>query len=184
VQTKGLKKHFHEQKFGIKEKRGSENTVNENDKVSSTVRGVKRTITIDDSSENEEVPKKIRDYNVVAVDQSDSDSESDEEMQQSDTKVEEIVENKKSEDPVDKTEDPVTIQEDPVKIQEDPVAAEVQQPVEKKPATYIHVERDQEIQIARLKLPIIAEEQVIMETISENTVVILAGSTGSGKVLF
>ena len=146
--------------------------MNENDKAGSTVRGVKRTITIDDSSENEEVPKKIRDYNVIGVDQSDSESESDEEMQASDSKVEENVEVKEIQDPVSKIDNPVTKIEDPV---------EKQLPIEKKPATYIHVERDQEIQIARLKLPIIAEEQVIMETISENTVIILAGSTGSGK---
>lgn len=186
VQTKGLKKHFHEQKYGTKEKRGSENIVNENDKIASTVRGVKRTITVDDSSENEEVPKKIRDYNVVGVDQSDSESESDENVEEP-MKIEEIVESK---DPVDKTEDPVSNMKDSVDKTEysesnlkdsAPQNPPQQLPVDKKPATYIHVERDQEIQIARLKLPIIAEEQVIMETISENTVIILAGSTGSGK---
>ncbi|XP_055695957.1 probable ATP-dependent RNA helicase kurz [Lutzomyia longipalpis] len=50
-----------------------------------------------------------------------------------------------------------------------------------KPAVYIHLERDPEIQAARLKLPILGEEQVVMEAISENDVVILAGETGSGK---
>lgn len=54
-------------------------------------------------------------------------------------------------------------------------------PVARKPATYVHVERDPEIQATRLKLPILAEEQIIMETISENSIVILAGETGSGK---
>lgn len=34
---------------------------------------------------------------------------------------------------------------------------------------------------ARLKLPILAEEQVIMEAINENPVVIICGETGSGK---
>ncbi|KAH9515060.1 ATP-dependent RNA helicase dhx37 [Bulinus truncatus] len=34
---------------------------------------------------------------------------------------------------------------------------------------------------ARLKLPILAEEQVVMETIIENPVVIICGETGSGK---
>ena len=127
------------------------------------------------------------------MDQSDSDSESDEE-------VVEIEDEKKSEDLGDKIEDPVSKNEDPVNKEEEPTnkqedppktqeeltqnPSEQQQTVEKKPATYIHVERDQEIQIARLKLPILAEEQVIMETISENTVVILAGSTGSGKLSF
>ncbi|XP_058445760.1 probable ATP-dependent RNA helicase kurz [Malaya genurostris] len=53
--------------------------------------------------------------------------------------------------------------------------------VERKTATYVHISRKPEIQAARLKLPILAEEQVIMETISENSVIILAGETGSGK---
>ena len=41
--------------------------------------------------------------------------------------------------------------------------------------------RKPEIQAARLKLPITAEEQVIVEAINKNAVVILAGETGSGK---
>ena len=36
-------------------------------------------------------------------------------------------------------------------------------------------------QEARLKLPILAEEQVVMETINDNPVVIICGETGSGK---
>ena len=37
------------------------------------------------------------------------------------------------------------------------------------------------LQAQRLALPILAEEQVVMETISENHVTIIAGETGSGK---
>ncbi|XP_030316304.1 probable ATP-dependent RNA helicase DHX37 [Calypte anna] len=50
-----------------------------------------------------------------------------------------------------------------------------------KPAVFIPVDRTPEIQEARLKLPILAEEQVIMEAISENPIVIICGETGSGK---
>ncbi|RUS81416.1 hypothetical protein EGW08_010800 [Elysia chlorotica] len=50
-----------------------------------------------------------------------------------------------------------------------------------KPATFILVNRKPEIQEGRLKLPILAEEQVVMETINENPVVIICGETGSGK---
>ncbi|XP_059612342.1 probable ATP-dependent RNA helicase kurz [Phlebotomus argentipes] len=50
-----------------------------------------------------------------------------------------------------------------------------------KPAVYVHVERKPEIQAARLKLPILGEEQIVMEAINENDVVIIAGETGSGK---
>ncbi|XP_067163040.1 probable ATP-dependent RNA helicase DHX37 isoform X3 [Apteryx mantelli] len=50
-----------------------------------------------------------------------------------------------------------------------------------KPAVFIPVDRAPEIQEARLKLPILAEEQSIMEAINENPVVVICGETGSGK---
>ncbi|XP_064461234.1 probable ATP-dependent RNA helicase DHX37 [Ornithodoros turicata] len=50
-----------------------------------------------------------------------------------------------------------------------------------KPSTYIPVQRSPEIQASRLQLPILAEEQVIMEAINENDIVIICGQTGSGK---
>ncbi|XP_043200914.1 probable ATP-dependent RNA helicase DHX37 isoform X3 [Amphibalanus amphitrite] len=46
---------------------------------------------------------------------------------------------------------------------------------------YTPVVRDREIQEARLKLPILAEEQQIVEAVRENPVLVLAGETGSGK---
>ena len=46
---------------------------------------------------------------------------------------------------------------------------------------YVTVNRKDDIQASRLLLPILAEEQVVMETISENDVIIICGSTGSGK---
>lgn len=46
---------------------------------------------------------------------------------------------------------------------------------------FIPVNRDPEIHRLRLKLPIIGEEQAIMEAISHHDVVIIAGETGSGK---
>jgi len=48
------------------------------------------------------------------------------------------------------------------------------------PAVFIPVNRKSEIQAARLKLPVVAEEQVIVETINENPIVIITGETGSG----
>ena len=47
---------------------------------------------------------------------------------------------------------------------------------------YIQVERSEEIQAVRSQLPIIAEEQVIMEAIHDNLVVLICGETG--KELF
>ncbi|XP_056389776.1 probable ATP-dependent RNA helicase DHX37 isoform X2 [Hyla sarda] len=54
-------------------------------------------------------------------------------------------------------------------------------PPSSQPAIFIPLDRSPEIQEARLKLPILAEEQVIMEAIKENPVVVLCGETGSGK---
>ncbi|KAF4110339.1 probable ATP-dependent RNA helicase DHX37 [Onychostoma macrolepis] len=50
-----------------------------------------------------------------------------------------------------------------------------------KPAVFIPVDRLPEIQEARLRLPILAEEQVIMEAVKEKECVVLCGETGSGK---
>lgn len=52
---------------------------------------------------------------------------------------------------------------------------------ETQPAVFIPVERTPEIQEARMKLPVMAEEQVIMEAIKENPCVVICGETGSGK---
>ncbi|XP_032372235.1 putative ATP-dependent RNA helicase DHX37 [Etheostoma spectabile] len=49
------------------------------------------------------------------------------------------------------------------------------------PAVFIPVDRSPEIQEARLKLPVLAEEQVIMEAVRENPCVVICGETGSGK---
>jgi len=45
----------------------------------------------------------------------------------------------------------------------------------------VAIERLPELQEARLKLPVVAEEQRIMEAIHENDVIVICGSTGSGK---
>uniref|UniRef100_A0A667H3B6 DEAH-box helicase 37 n=1 Tax=Lynx canadensis TaxID=61383 RepID=A0A667H3B6_LYNCA len=50
-----------------------------------------------------------------------------------------------------------------------------------KPAVFIPVNRSPEVQEERLKLPILAEEQVIMEAVAEHPIVIVCGETGSGK---
>lgn len=45
----------------------------------------------------------------------------------------------------------------------------------------VNVERTEEVQAIRMKLPVVAEEQRIMEAIHNNDVVIVCGETGSGK---
>lgn len=46
---------------------------------------------------------------------------------------------------------------------------------------HIVVERPDHIEESRMRLPILAEEQGIMETILLNPVVVICGETGSGK---
>lgn len=182
MQTKGLKKLFHEQKFGVKEVRSSTNEVSESQSVMSIIKGHKRTYEQVEEDDDEELPKKPRDYNVVGVDESSSEEE-DEDLPAVEA---EVAAEKKSETMEDEVKHVEVIEPSKPQV---PAAEKTPdepskslEPVDRKPSRYVHVERDADIQIARLKLPILAEEQIIMETISENTVTILAGETGSGKV--
>ncbi|KAI8895193.1 P-loop containing nucleoside triphosphate hydrolase protein [Globomyces pollinis-pini] len=50
-----------------------------------------------------------------------------------------------------------------------------------KPAFHVKVNRPEAIQLSRMALPVVGEEQVIMEKVMENNVIILCGETGSGK---
>jgi ATP-dependent RNA helicase DHX37/DHR1 len=50
-----------------------------------------------------------------------------------------------------------------------------------RPHANVHVERREDIQLVRSQLPIITEEQAIMEAIHDNLVVLICGETGSGK---
>lgn len=52
---------------------------------------------------------------------------------------------------------------------------------EPQPAIFKEVQRDPEIQVARLQLLILAAEQAVVEAIHDHDVVILCGETGSGK---
>lgn len=127
----------------------------------------------EDDSENE---SKQKDYNVVGLDESSSsDSENDEIVEATVTAPSpaEVIE-KEEPQPVVSTE---TV------IQSTKSKEETIKPAPKtyRPTVYVHVERTKEIQAARLKLPILSEEQVIMETINENSIIILTGETGSGK---
>ncbi|XP_042344791.1 probable ATP-dependent RNA helicase DHX37 [Plectropomus leopardus] len=61
------------------------------------------------------------------------------------------------------------------------VEKKVENKTPSQPAVFIPVDRSPEIQEARLKLPVLAEEQVIMEAVRENPCVVICGETGSGK---
>lgn len=46
---------------------------------------------------------------------------------------------------------------------------------------YVNIDRDPEVQTARLELPVCMHEQQIMEAIHENDIVLITGATGTGK---
>lgn len=110
------------------------------------------------------VPKKKKDVNIVGLEEDSDDSDSDDEEEQLDEIIEPLV--------VSELSEKKPIPEKKV-VKPKIFPAHV--------TKYVHLERDPAIQAARLKLPILAEEQVIMETINENEIIIVAGETGSGK---
>ena len=79
---------------------------------------------------------------------------------------------------------PFHIQVKPIAVKKPtpkPVAQTIITDEDRKPTFYVNVCRTQEIQEARLLLPVVAEEHNIMEAIKEHSVVIISGETGSGK---
>ncbi|KAK4155490.1 P-loop containing nucleoside triphosphate hydrolase protein [Chaetomidium leptoderma] len=70
----------------------------------------------------------------------------------------------------------------PRPIELDPLPIELQPTANITRKAYaVGVTRDPDIQEARYKLPVVAEEQKIMEAIHSNDVVVICGATGSGK---
>jgi len=70
----------------------------------------------------------------------------------------------------------------PRPVEEEPLPLELQPTKDTERKAYsVLVERTSDIQEARLKLPVVAEEQRIMEAIHNNNAVIICGVTGSGK---
>ncbi|KAI0872873.1 DEAH-box RNA helicase [Hypoxylon argillaceum] len=70
----------------------------------------------------------------------------------------------------------------PRPVEQEPLPSELQPTKDTgRKAFSVVVERNPAIQDARLKLPVVTEEQRIMEAIHNNNVVIICGATGSGK---
>ncbi|KAI8960535.1 P-loop containing nucleoside triphosphate hydrolase protein [Daldinia sp. FL1419] len=77
--------------------------------------------------------------------------------------------------PVPKDFKPRPLEQDPLPLELLPTKDDSRK------AFSVPVHRTPEIQDARLKLPVVAEEQKIMEAIHNNNVVVICGATGSGK---
>ncbi|ENN77660.1 hypothetical protein YQE_05954, partial [Dendroctonus ponderosae] len=184
VQTKGLKRHYREEAH-------PETVKNRNviidDKPApklNSIRGAyrkKRRRLSDDHVQVVEKRSKIRDPNIVGFESSGSDVSTD-----NDDEVE--VPQKISPGKVEKpkscnVQKEAPVQKSTAEVVEvgDPKRKNPQKPVVRKPAVFVDLARSKEIQAARLKLPILAEEQQIVEIINENPIVIISGETGSGK---
>lgn len=71
---------------------------------------------------------------------------------------------------------------EPRPLEQDPLPMELQPTTNlSRKAFSVSVERPSDIQDVRLKLPVVAEEQKIMEAIHNNNLVVVYGATGSGK---
>ncbi|XP_004531156.1 probable ATP-dependent RNA helicase kurz [Ceratitis capitata] len=197
VQTVGVKKlQTLEEVLAKKQQRQTEQATSKVvGKISAIKGAAKRKLLIEDE---EELAAKRRDPNVVSLegdDDEDSDSESNTE---SDTETQEnqkeavdsgaapkstediaecektqISDSKTTENFAEKTVDAKTKTESASNVGKPPVPSRT--------TVFVPVHRDADVQAARLKLPILGEEQEIMETINENQIIIVAGETGSGK---
>ncbi|XP_058493177.1 probable ATP-dependent RNA helicase DHX37 [Solea solea] len=125
-----------------------------------------------------------------AEESSDTSSDEEEEMEKEVEEVNESTERadtNKTTSASEEKEDKQGVKEEPQKTAQDIQSKSVsdQEKVKKmedsKPTVFIPVDRSPEIQEARLKLPVLAEEQVIMEAVREHPCAIICGETGSGK---
>jgi ATP-dependent RNA helicase DHX37/DHR1 len=180
VQTKGLKRQFAEDQWA--------------ETMAKAGISLEKVVVENDEFANVEMPKKIKlkkpkkvreiigenDPNVLGFNQdSESDVSSESESSDSDQE-EEIIETiiKKSdekESEIESSEKVVTTKNVEIKPKLTP-----EEPADQK-TVFVPVQRSPEVDTARSKLPIIAEEHLIMDAIRHNDVVIVAGETGSGK---
>lgn len=193
IQTKGLRKFFQEQEFDSKLK--LTHPLQEQEIKLNSIKGAKRKRLqlLNDEDNN----KKNNDPNVVGF-ETESDTSSDEydDPENKKTKFddENNSNNQTNEEVSSNVEAGQTEKED---VESNTIESKNQnettnnikskvseekatiKSIERKPAVYVDVHRSKQIQNARLKLPILAEEQEIMETINESPVTIIAGETGN-----
>ncbi|KAM7350528.1 putative ATP-dependent RNA helicase kurz [Cochliomyia hominivorax] len=187
VQTVGVKKlDALEELMAKKQQRQQNVQVAEGSKISSIKGAAKRKLLLEEEAE---LNAKKKNPNIVGLEEEDDDDDEDEtsveEAEEEEIEVEKQAEQqeKQPEENVEKT--PAVPQKFPEVSNSShankPTAEPVKSLAPARPTVYIPVLRDPEIQAARLKLPILAEEQQVMEVINENNIIIVAGETGSGK---
>ncbi|XP_075155646.1 putative ATP-dependent RNA helicase kurz [Haematobia irritans] len=193
VQTVGVKKlDTLDQLISKKLERQKVQQVAEGTKISSIKGAAKRKLL---REEEADIEAKKRNPNFVGIEESSSDDDDDDDEEEDASKNQEIKTDNQG--PIDSKNDTKTsnnIEAEKPKIQEeksrqDPIKSDKASTSNSasaslapaRPTVYVPVIRDPEIQAARLKLPILAEEQQVMEVINENNIIIVAGETGSGK---
>ncbi|XP_021916790.1 probable ATP-dependent RNA helicase kurz isoform X2 [Zootermopsis nevadensis] len=196
IQTKGLKRYFLEQEKGdkkIKRKHRDDENEEEMQNINSIAGSQKRNrllmLGIDVNRTSEENDPNVVGFEVSSDSSGDDDDDDEREQLAGGSTVHEGSVQQSSTQEVESTEVDKSVAElssqtlpCPKNQEGDNVKhMEKSQNVTRKPAVFVPVDRSSEIQDSRLKLPILAEEQAIMEAVNENPVVILAGETGSGK---
>ncbi|XP_035514714.1 probable ATP-dependent RNA helicase DHX37 [Morone saxatilis] len=147
----------------------------------SSVSGANRKRKWKDEEDEEEEQK--------AEESSDVDTSSDEEEEEDKEANESTEINEREETPSSCQEDKQEVKEEQHKKEQDGQnekknisdQEKIQNEKPSQPAVFVPVDRSPEIQEARLKLPVLAEEQVIMEAVRENPCIVICGETGSGK---
>ncbi|OAD58855.1 putative ATP-dependent RNA helicase kurz [Eufriesea mexicana] len=205
IQTKGLKRHFRETELFVIGNKNKLKNKNEDDVLEVPINAIKgakkKRLAI---SEEQKIQEAISDPNVIGFDANGSKSESEandsksesaangNKDQQKDSTTEIVfLEKSKNEEKkehiLNKENDLINnVTRDVEEEKKQAIAInkeslKPQQVIERKPAMFVTLQRKPEIEVTRLKLPVVAEEQVIMEAINESFVVIITGETGSGK---
>lgn len=190
LQNKGLKRHFRELEMPISKLKCKKNEIEKSDITEATfcansIKGSKKkrlvTISLDHAKQN----KTTFDSNMIGFESSDSSNENDcNNKNENKTHVSDNIaismENEKNNENLLKNTQKKIL---PAKSQESKKSVGKQTAISKisSSTVFVPVNRKPEIQATRLKLPIVTEEQIIVETINENPITIITGETGSGK---
>lgn len=176
IQTKGLKRHFFEEAHPEKSKRKKDaNNKNQEVKLNS-ISSSKRTKLL-----HHDTQLKVNDPNIVGFENSDTDTSENDDGTNSDTNEMDIEMKQEIEPVIESINNNVIMIEDglgthtEIKNEQEKCSKREKTHTVVEPAVYVNVMRNEDIQKSRLKLPILAEEQEIMETINDNSVIILAG---------
>lgn len=195
LQNKGLKRHFRELETPVEKLKRKADDEEESDSTKITINSIKmskkKRLAILNNIKQDEAKL---DPNIVGFESSGSSDEDDSNNEENEEHVPDNtasnvsnekteINEKEGEKNLTKDVNKETISTKLNNKRESKQSVEIRQqnvPKIHTPAVFIPVNRKSEIQAARLKLPVVAEEQVIVETINENPIVIITGETGSG----